>query len=393
MNVKYFVLGLLLCIGAALAFDINSPNPIQFVDQGDVADYTVTFVGYDNISLTVSSDLSVSLSERNFAVNGRKDIHVLVLTEDNEVGFYPITLTARGNNQTYTYSLGTGIKEGEAYLLFDALYNKVEVVQGEDVELRFIVRNVNDQMARNIVIKGDIYESFKPEYPGPVTVSANDVEEVSVKLHVTNDMPAQDYPFTVTAAFGNAEYTQEVDVVVKNKATAKNALALTVSDSWEPLENTDGEAIGYKVFLTVENKQPIDLSGVEVVFEGLPAGWKFSGDTKFDITPLSTKKLTVNIEPKDKDFAEVNAVVKLVDGTQEITQQDIKFAGYKVGTTTGSFLLGGSLTIGLLIVVVIALVLLYIRQKNQYAETVNEDQTKKYLKDLVEKTAKETKKK
>jgi len=72
-----------------------------------------------------------------------------------------------------------------------------------------------------------------------------------------------------------------------------------------------------------------------------------------------------------------------------ISSQTVHFAGYKVGAPTGFFFMGGSLAIGILLVVIIVLIVLFIRQKNVTADEVEEIKTKAYLKELVEKAQKE----
>jgi len=388
LDFKYIFIGILLLISASFALTLSSSAPVQTVAEGDAAAFELVISAQgETVELTADSELPIAISQTFIDVTGVETVNVIAYTKNFPTGGYAIEITAKAGKNIYTYPLSVIIKDQQSALKLDTVYDELDLVPGEDAELRFVLSNVGTQSLKNIVIRSDILKSFEPDYPSTIALKAGEEQEFEIELTVPSEAADNEYIFTVTAASGDIEVSQEIEIEIAEDEEIADALSLDVSDSWKPIKDSDGNVIGYEIPFTVENDETLSLDNVEVEFTGMPADWEVKGDTEFDIESLDEKDFEVKIYPAN--FDEITVRMKLMYDGETLDSETLQFAGYKVGAPTGMFFMGGSLTIGILLVVVIILILLYIRQRGKHTEEIEDVKTKAYLEDLVKKAQQE----
>ncbi len=385
MNLKYVIAGLLL-VSTVFSLTVNIPNQFQTVQEGQVPSYDVIISNTGspvNVLVTTDSKLPVSVSEPLFhlGTNESKTIKVFVITKGAGEGVYAISLDVNGQE----YEVGVNVKEQSPVLSFTPVYSDLTVVQGQYQDLRFILRNNGKERIRNIVIEGNLPESFKPEYPAPIDLAGNEVKEVRVRIHVPSDYPVDDYEYSVKAGAGNQITTAPVYLKVDGLASVKDRLSVKVLLPWESIKD-EGKTVGYKLTFRVRNRQIYDINDVNWVFTNLPEDWKVVGNDSFSVKGYETKDIELKVYPTSFNEQEVN--VSFVKGDETITTQKIVFSGSKIGFSgTGLVIGGGSSSFwGVIFLIAIIGALFYVRNQNELREKQEEEETTEYLKKLVEKT-------
>jgi len=390
MNFKHILLGILLLIGAAFALTVNSPEAVQTVVGGEAIAFELVLAGNgETVDLTVDSELPVSLSQNFIEVSGVEYVDVIAYTKNFDTSAYGIEVTAETDDNTYTYQLSVVIKGQEASLKLDLVYDELELIPGEEAEIEFVLTNTGTQTLKNVIIKSDFLKSFEPDYPNTLVLTAGEEEELTIDIEVPLEAAEEEYIFTITAATGDIEVSKEIEIEVAEEEDIENAIDLDVEDSWKAIKDQDDNIIGYEIAFTVENDESITLKDVEVEFSNMPSDWEVKGDLDFDIEPYDEEEYEIKVYPAN--FDEITTRMKLVHNDRIVASESLSFAGYKVGAPTGFFFVGGSLTIGILLVVIIILVVLFLRQKSQFSEKVEDVKTKAYLEDLVKKAQSERK--
>ncbi len=382
--VRYVILGLLL-ISVGLSLSVNIPNQLQTVAKGQVADFPVTVQNTQNSSVTVlvsaASSAPVSVSDRAFTLGSyqSKDIHVFAVTSSLGEGVYLIALKINDG----TYNLAVNVQKNSPILRFDPVYDTIDVVQGEYQDLKFLVRNEGSERLRNIVIRGDIATSLKAQYPVPFDLAPNQVKQVSVRVTVPADYNPDEYELALTAGAGNLVEKATVLLRVTQAENLKNKVSLEVLSPWEAVkENNTGNTIGYKIPFRITNNAISDVSRITWKLVGLPDGWEIMNNDSFSLKGFETKDVSVTFIPKD--FSEHSVNVTIMKGLDLLATQNVTFNGFKVGAATGFVILGGDAFLGLVVVIVIAIGVIYVRRRNAKQEVAEETETRSYLEKLVE---------
>ena len=389
MNLKYMIAGLLL-VSTVFSLSVNIPNQFQTVQEGQVAsfDVIVSNAGQPvNVLITTDSELPTSLSEPLFHLDTdeSKTVNLLAVTNGLGGGVYAISLDVNGQK----YDVGVNVEKQTPVLSFTPIYNDLTVTQGQYQDLRFILRNNGKERVRNIVIEGNLPETFKADYPAPIDLAGEEVKEVNVRIHVPKDYPVDDYEYTVKAGAGNQITTAPVYLKVIGLTSLKDRLDSKVLLPWKAIKD-EGKTTGYEITFRVRNRQIYDINDVNWVFTNLPKDWKVEGNDSFSIKGYGTKDLVLKLYPTNFNEQAVN--VSFVKDNETITTSKLELAGSKIGFTgTGLVIGGGSAFWGIILLVAIALALFYIRNQNEIKEEEEEKRTNEYLKKLVEKTAKKKK--
>ncbi|MBI1973540.1 hypothetical protein HYS54_01890 [Candidatus Micrarchaeota archaeon] len=380
---------LVLAATALASVSITSTEQSKTVAKPDLATFSLQLNGTGYFTFGIDTPLDVSFSQKTINLTGTpQTVLMFVLTKFVDPGVYIITFKATDESfSTTSYKFFLEVEEGTPDLMISPVYSRISALQGEQAKLSFIVRNEANQEVRNVILHGDISDKFNPVYPEVFDLEPRESKTVDVHVTIPQDYPAGKYKFTVSAALGSLEHDASTELVVKKRAEVAGTLTAELLLPWEPLKR-NGETVGYTLFLRVKNQGSMTMDGAEVVFQGFPPGWAFSGDTRFSIRPFDVRDLALNIEPNG-DFSEHTGDIVLVKDLETITRAPVTLAGFKVGVSASGLAtlggLGGSLTVGVLFVVVIVLVLLFVRQRNKKTDRKEDDHIKQYLESLVSK--------
>lgn len=391
-GLKYVVAGLLM-VSMALALSVTAPTQLRTVSEGQVAAFSVAVLNNEanqNVLITTTSDIPVSLTESAFylASGESKTISVFAVTNGLTESMHLIKLKIN----TQELNLAVSVKEGTQSLIFNAVYDEVNAMQDEHQDLKFILRNEGKERIRNILIEGNIPSTLSPEYPEPIDLDANEVQEIKIRITVPQDYPADAYDLVVKAGAGNFVVEAPVILNIESAGPLQDRLDTEVLLPWAAVKDDDGKAIGYNVTFRVRNLGISDLNGITWSLAGLPEGWDVSGNDEFSLEGYAQKDVSLTVIPKTFDAAKIN--VSFVKGDEQLAKEKLEFSGYKIGQApTGMFLFGGSTAVGVIIVVALVGALLYVRSKNAKNDDNEEAETRDYLQKLVEKAKKEQKSK
>lgn len=202
-GLKYVIAGLLM-VSMALALSVSAPVQLKTVSEGQVASFAVTVTNNEanqNVLITTTSDIPVSLTESAFylASGESKTLTVFAVTNGLTESMHLIKLKIN----TQELNLAVSVKEGTQSLIFNSVYEEVNAMQDEHQDLKFIIRNEGKERIRNILIEGNIPETLSPEYPEPIDLDANEVQEVKIRITVPQDYPDDAYDLVVKAGAGN----------------------------------------------------------------------------------------------------------------------------------------------------------------------------------------------
>lgn len=390
MNLKYLITGLLI-ISTVFALSVDIDNQFETVQEGQVASYDVTVSNTGNptnVLITTDSELSVAVTEPLFHLetDEAKSIKILAITNGLGEGVYVIEFDVNGQE----YKIGLNVEEESPVLSFESVYDDLTISQGEYQDLKFIIRNEGKERLRNIVIEGNLPQSFAAEYPEPLDLGGETTQEIKVRIHVPKDYPTDNYEYTIKAGSGNQIGEAEVFIEVEGGSTIKDRLDVDVLLPWESIKE-EGTTVGYEVTFRVRNRGIADINDVEWVIEGMPENWEVEGNEVFSVNGYDTMDLVFKVVPSSFSEQEVN--ISFVKDGEVITTEKLTFAGHKIGFSgTGLVIGGGSAIWGIIIVVIIAFALMYVRNMNQESDEQEEVETRKYLKDLVNKASKKKKK-
>lgn len=382
----------MLIIGVASALQVEAPTQVKTTQKGEMAQYAVELTNENSntvqVSLSVESEVSTTLSDELISISPgqTKTIRVFAVPETVGEGTYMINLQASQE----TLSLALNIEEGAPALSLTNSYGKMTVKQGTSQEIKLVARNTGNREIKNIVLKSDLSEKFNAEYPDSFDLEPDETREVSVVAKIPSDYPKGEYTYTVEAASGDIQATREVNLNIVGKLPVKDRLTLEAKEPWETIQGEEGPQ-GYKVTFEITNKGLTDLENVEWEMENVPEDWNLTGTENFDIKGGEIIQKTVFFDSQG-EFSEETVEVKLLKDGEPITSKELEFSGEKVGLAgTGLVLGGGSLFIGTLTAIVVALVFafLYIRERNLSKNTLKKHSDKKYLEKLVDKTVEE----
>ncbi|RLG20650.1 hypothetical protein DRN74_04995 [Candidatus Micrarchaeota archaeon] len=368
-------------------------NPIvSLSSEKDVAHFSVMIRNNvpdeRDITILVKTDLPFSISKESF--------HMLPYTRDYfdiwvpavglEKGLHPIDVIAYDGETSSRLKLIVDVEESGEKLVVDPITESVTVRQGEEQNLRILVRNLGEEELKNIVISGDIPTAFDPQYPPVFNLEAGQSKDLSIKIGVPADYPDGQKEFTITAASGNVESSTKVKVKIWKKFSYESMVSMRLI-AMEPLKDEEGNVEGYKIRVNVENKGPTDANNLLFTLSDLPAGWSIENNEAFDLRAFQILDREIII--KASDFDEHKTELLLVKGSETVASLPLLIAGYKIGVySTGitGMLFGGSSTImlGVLVFVILLLILLYIRQRNQLEDQLAIVGAKKRFEKMIE---------
>ena len=390
MNLKYLITGLLI-ISTVFALNVDIANQFETVQEGQVASYDVTVLNTGNptnVLITTDSELSVAVTEPLFHLDtgSSKTIKILAITNGLGEGVYVIEFDVNGQE----YKIGLNVEEESPVLSFESVYDDLSVSQGEYQDLKFILRNEGKERLRNIVIEGNLPQSFAAEYPDPIDLDGETTKEIKIRINIPKDYPTDDYEYTIKAGSGNQIGNADVFMTIEGGSSVKDRLDVDVLLPWDSIKQ-EGTTIGYEITFRVRNRGISDINDVEWVLEGMPEDWEVSGNDEFSVGGYDTEDLVLKIIPTNFNDQVVN--ISFEKEGETIVTKKLTFAGHKIGFAgTGLVIGGGSAIWGILIVVVIAFALMYVRNQNAKTDEDDEEQTREYLKQLVNKTSKKKKK-
>jgi len=381
---KYIAIGLML-ISVAFPLIVNMPTNLN-MSQGEAKDIQINIsntintnndigvFGYsDNVSILVipsgrTIDMTASSSTNTtFTINSR----------DAKPGSYLVrfTFASTEENYVFTRTLNVTIRP---MINIDPVYRFVRVTQGDYVTLKFIITNL-DTSGRSMLIDPESFPvEFNAEYPDPFYMGAGESKTVSIRVTIPADYHSGLHTLKLTILSGEVSADSAVFDVSVTKSSAYKDLVNINAVELGGYTSDNGQK-GYNLMLRIENRKSEAITGVEVT--GFPLGWNVTGETPFDIGANSIKDVTIQILPKD--LSEYTLAVLLTKNDLVLTNTTLTFSGAKMGLVGQAFL-GGSLTIGMLIIVIAVLVLLYIRQRNVQTDESEKMDRVGYLKDLVE---------
>lgn len=191
---KIILVGLLI-VGAAAALQVEVPNQVKTVPEGQAAKYAVKVTNdgsrQEQVDLSADSDINVGLSDNMLMLSPGESKTTWVLASPGGAGegTYMIDLNVEGRSR----SLALNVEKGASSLDLTNSYEEVTVEQGSSHEIKFIIRNVGKKEIENIVLQGDITDKFKPDYPRPFDLDPRESREVSVLIKVPEGHPEGEY--------------------------------------------------------------------------------------------------------------------------------------------------------------------------------------------------------
>jgi len=357
-----------------------------------------------NVSTTAGYSLADQDANYQLGVNGVRYVTIYVNTPSSAYNGqeFPVTVTVRGDTSTYTFA-GLNVKalyDGSDPVTtpedfqFKGDYRDVTVRQGEFQYLKFMLKNNGNTALKNILISGDISERFNPEYPSNgFTLYAHESKEITVKVTVPQDYPEGMYTMRLTAASGSNEATAEMDLYVAKRIEYVGKLDVKLVGLNKVI--VDGQTTGYELIVRLKNMGTTDLNNVKASIQGIPSSWEILGDTSADVRSFEVKDIT--LRAMTTDFSQHQATVVVSKDNQELGSVAVTLSadtaqGDAGSSGTGFFFAGGSFLFGLLVIAVLALVLLYVRQRNKHEDDVEDVRTKNYLERLVDEAKRDAQK-
>lgn len=388
--VKVMLVGILITSVAA-ALQVNIPNQVKEVPQGEPAQYAIELFNdgstQEDVKLSAESEMQVTFSDKEIlmAPGESQTVYLFAMTQGKEKGTYFIKLKANDVME----SLALNVNEGAPSLAIYNSYETITVPQRSSQKLKMVVRNTGTEEIENIVVKGDITEKLNPEYPDSFDLDAGEEKEVNVLVEVPDGYPTDEYTFEITAGSGSLKASREIDLNIVESSPLKGRLKLEAVKPWEKLLR-EGEAVGYEVTFRTTNKGLTDLEDVEFKVTGLPEDWNVSGTEAFDIEGGEIVEKDLKFDTKG-DFSEETVKVELVKDGKEITSQEMDFQGSNIGVAGTGLAIGGlgSALFGLVVLVAAVFVVLYVRETNLNKGTTKAKTDTKKLKRLVDEALKE----
>jgi hypothetical protein len=384
---KYIAIGILL-ISVSFALDVTMPANVN-LSQGETKDVQIQLQNYNSDNTVgmsvVSGNLTVPVMLSSYLIdmsaNTNATVTATINAGDSKPGNYTVRIIFVSNVDDYAFSRNIVVTIRET-LDVRPVYSYVRVMQGDYTTFKFIIVNYG-KSARSVVIDpNSLPEAFDTQYPDMFYLDPGQSKTISIKATIPSDYRPDLYSITIIALSGEAKVESvPFDLSIGKTSDYKNVVMISGLDVGGATDK-DGHK-GYNVMLRVENRKDETLTGVEVA--GFLLGWNVTGETPFDIGPNSVKDINVFVIPTD--FSDYTLNIMLVRDNLVLANTSVIFSGARAGLTGQAFL-GGSLTIGLLLIVIASLVLLYVRQRNKTADESEITGRLGYLKDLVEEARK-----
>ncbi len=383
---KYIAIGLLL-ISVGLPLIVNMPSNIT-LSEGEAQNVQI------NISNTLDERNMIGVSvysiNENFTMPPTLSAYIIDMDRASSTNI-SATINARGTKPgTYLVNfLFASTKEDSVFnrtlsikilqtVEITPVYSYIRITAGDFTTLKFTITNTG-KSTRNLIIDPESFpDEFDAVYPDPFYLDPGESKTVSIKITVPPDYHSGVYSEKVTVLSGEIKAeSSPFELAITKRSEFKNVVNINAIELGG-YTGENGER-GYNLLLRIDNRKDEAITGVEVT--GFPLGWNVSGDTPFSIEANSVKDINLRIIPKD--LGEYRLDVLLTKDSLVLTNATLTFSGAKAGLV-GMAVFGGSLTVGLLIIVVLVLVFLYIRQKNIQTDQMEQQDRVGYLKDLVE---------
>jgi uncharacterized membrane protein len=385
---KYIVIGIML-ISIGLSLDVRMPQNIT-LSEGEVKDIQINLTN----SLANSNIIGVSAYSGNFTMPPVLSSYIIdmnrysstnmtatINSKDTKPGDYTVTFLFASTQEDIVYSRVLNVHIQQTIEIVPA-YSYIRATQGDFVTLKFTVYNYG-KSSRSIIVDPESFpEDFNAEYPEPFYLSAGESKTIKVKITVPLDYHSGVYSHKITVLSGEVKADSgSFDLSVLKRSEFKNVVNIAAVELGGYIGD-NGER-GYNLMLRVDNRKDELITGIEIA--GFPLGWNVSGDTPFYIDANSVKDINIRVIPRD--FDEHKLDILLVKDSINLANTTLTFSGTKAGLV-GAYFFGGSLTVGLLIVVLLALAFLYIRQRNMQADETEKSERLDYLKNLVDEVKK-----
>lgn len=383
---KYIAIGLLL-ISIGFPLIVNMPSNLTLsegearsvqinisntMDERNIIGVSVYSI---NENFTMPPTLSTYIIDMDRASS--TNVSATINAKGTKPGVYLVNFLFASTKENVVYNRTLSIKILQT-IEITPVYSYVRITAGDFATLKFTITNTG-KSTRNLIIDPESFpDEFQANYPNPFYLDPGESKTVSIKITVPHDYHSGVYSEKVTILSGEVKAdSTPFELAILKRSEFRNVVNINAIELGG-YTGENGEK-GYNLLLRVDNRKDEPITGIEVA--GFPLGWNVSGDTPFSIEANSVKDINLRIIPKD--LSEYRLDVLLTKDTLVLTNATLTFSGAKAGLV-GMAIFGGSLTVGLLIIVVLVLVLLYIRQKNIQADQTEQMDRVGYLKDLVE---------
>ena len=387
---KYITIGLML-ISAALALGVQMPDTLT-LSEGEAKTISINVTNNLNehnivgISVVYSNFvmpplLSTYLIDMSSATSA--NITAKIDSKETKPGSYLVRFLFASTAENIVFSRAINVTIRQA-IEVTPVYSYVSAAQGDFVVLKFIITNT-DKSGRNMYVDPDSFPSdFKAVYPDPFYLDADESKTISIKLSIPGDyMPGTEERKIVILSGEIRTESRAFDLSITRASSYRNVVNIAAVELGGYIGNDSKR--GYNIMLRVDNRKSEPITDVEVT--GFPLGWNVSGDTPFTVGANSVKDINIRVIPTDYDDHKLD--VLLTKNSIVLANTTMTFSGRKAGLVAQAFL-GGSLTIGLLVIVIMALVLLYVRQKNTRADVKEKKVHEEgYLKKLFDEAKKQ----
>jgi len=378
---KYIFIGILL-LSLGFALDIRMPDSLN-LSEGEVRDIQINLtnnlansntigISVDSGNLTMPVTVSTYILDMDRASS--TNISATIKAKGSEPGKYTITFLFASTGEDIVYSRKLTVNVQQT-IEINPVYYYVKVMQGDFKTLKFIVTNLG-KSGRNMIVDPESFpDEFNAEYPEPFYLDPGESKTISIKVTIPTGYHSGIESMKIAILSGEVRAESEpFDLSVLKRSEFKNVVNIDAVELGGYIG--DNGQKGYNLMLRIDNSKDEQVTNIEV--SGFPLGWNISGDTLFSIGANSVKDINVKIIPSDLDEHKID--VLLTKDNLVLTNTTLTFSGTRAGLVGAAFF-GGSLTVGLLIIVVLVLVLLYIRQRNIQSD---EGEKADYLKGLFD---------
>jgi uncharacterized membrane protein len=357
-----------LSTGETKSIQINLTNTLN-------AQNVIGVVGYsDNATIVVLSPSRTLTMDSN----SNTSISFSIAASDARAGNYKVTFIFSSTEDNAIFSRVMTVNVAEM-LDVRPVYSYVKATTGDYITLKFIIINSGNS-GRTMVIDPESFpDEFNAVYPDPFHLDAGESKTVSIKVTIPPDYHSGVYSTTITVLSGEVKKeSTPFDLSITKASTYKNVVLIDAVEIGG-FTNEDGQR-GYDLMIRVDNRKDEGITGIDV--SGFPLGWNVSGDTNFYVDANTVRDIDIKVMPTD--YNDHTLDILLTKNDIVLANTTVTFSGQKAGLVGYAFF-GGSLTIGLLIIVIAVLVLLYVRQRNiQADETESKTEKAQYLKNLVD---------
>lgn len=383
---KRFLALVFVFLAAGFALEVSAPSLVT-VTQGRTADVSLgfynnyyfadlVFVSFSSTSSTLPVLPTLSDSAVTVYSYSWKNVTLTIDAAGANPGTYAVQLFVSHTAGSGTFSKNITV-EVRAPVRITPAYSGILTAQGEFEYLKYSVQNL-DSVTRSMIIDcSPIAAEFDAACPPAFSVAPGGVREVSVGIIVPAAHPAGEYEASVRLSSGEFSVLSNPTVLAIQEAPVAAQLEVTKS-TIRVAESEDGR--GYNVTLSL--KAARDFKNLAAA--GLPSNWEI----KDGVTNISKGDSVFSFLVVPPDFDEHRLELVLAEDGFTAASVPLAFSGTAAGIT--GFAIGdGSITVGVLLVVIVALVLLYVRLRGRLFEAQDEAKTVKYFEGLLEKARKE----